>query len=546
MPPSSLRLLVAVVFSLGIAATRAAESLPEQIDRLIAAKTGAQTLAPAADDAEFLRRVTLDFAGDLPTSAEARAFLADTAADKRTKMVEKLISAPRFAERLADAFHVMLMERRGEDPKWRAYLVDAFKANKPWDVIAREILATDYLDPNQRGAAYFATQRLDKVGQQTTDYPGLTRDAGRMFMGVDLQCCQCHNHLTVKGYKQADFNGLFVAFQNAKLEKAAGDHATPWLSEGAITAKYDFVSVLTQVKGQTGPRVPFGEEIAIPELKGDDLWQVKPDKKKNEPGKPKFSPLQEIAARVATKDNPWFVHNIANRTWWLLMGRGLVEPLDLNHSGNPASHPELLDLLSEQLVVHNFDVKWLIRELALTQTYQRSSQIAAGAKRPADELFAVARERPLCAEQLARAFLRATGEWDRVSGNKKGEAGDDAKRYALTEYETAFRAAFANAPKEPELNVNPTLRSALFLRNSEQVLWAIKPRPDNLVTRVSAMSDNGEVADELYLSILTRRPVAEEKAEVAAWLEKHAADRPRAVGDYAWALLSSSEFFCNH
>jgi len=524
----------------------AADSLPEQIDRLVAAKAGSQPLAPAAADAEFLRRATLDFAGDLATPAEVRTFLADAAADKRIKLIDKLIDSPRFPERLADVLHVMLMERRGEDAKWRAYLVDSCKANKPWDVMAREILCTDYLDANQRGASYFATRRLDKEGQQLTDYPGLTRDVGRMFLGVDLQCCQCHNHLTVKGYKQADFNGLFVAFQNAKLEKAAGDHATSWLSEGALTAKYDFVSVLTSVKGQTGPRVPFGEEVPIPDLKGDDMWLVKPDRKKNEPGKPKFSPLQEVTQRMATKDNPWFVRNIANRMWWLVMGRGLVEPLDLNHAANPPSHPELLDLLGNELVAHNFDLKWLIHELALTQTYQRSSELPSGATRPPDDLFAIGRERPLSAEQLARAFLRATGEWERVSDNKKADAQDDTKRYALSDFEAAFRTAFASAPKEPELTVNPTLKSALFLRNSEQVLWAIRPRGENLVGRLTALTDNAQAAEELYLAILARLPAADEKADIAAWLEKHAADRPRAIGDCAWALLSSAEFFSNH
>ena len=538
-------MLTAILSSLTVS-VGAAEPLPEQVDRLIAAKAGAQPLAPAADDAEFLRRVFLDFAGDLPSPAEARAFFAEPTADKRPRLVDRLIAAPRFAERLADALHVMLMERRGEDSKWRAYLVDACRANKPWDVMAREMLCPDYLDASQSGAGYFAIRRLEKDGQQPTDYPGLTRDAGRMFLGVDLQCAQCHNHLTVKGYKQADFNGLFVAFQNARLEKGGGERATPWLSEGALTAKYDFVSVLTSVKGQTGPRVPFGEEVPIPDLKGDDLWRVKPDKKKNEPGHPKFSPLQEVAARIATKDNPWFVRNIANRAWWLLMGRGLVEPLDLHHAGNPASHPELLDLLASELVAHNFDLRWLIHELALTQTYQRSSQIPAGAARPPDDLFAVARERPLSAEQLARAFLRATGEWERVAANKKADPQDDTNRFALTDFEAAFRTAFANAPKEPELTVNPTLRSALFLRNSEQVLWAIKPRADNLVARLAAVADNAAVADELYLTILTRMPIADEKAELAAWLEKHAADRPRAIGHCAWALLSSAEFFSNH
>ena len=131
------------------------------------------------------------------------------------------------------------------------------------------------------------------------NYPGLTRDAGRMFLGVDLQCCQCHNHLTVKSYKQADFNGLYVAFQNAKVAVPDATHKAAWVREGAIMAKYDFVSVLTGVKGQTGPRVPFGEEIATPE--GDEAWLVKPDPKKKELGVPRVSPLKEIAARVGAE-----------------------------------------------------------------------------------------------------------------------------------------------------------------------------------------------------------------------------------------------------
>jgi len=523
-----------------------AESLPRQIDGWIAAKAGAQAIAPQADDAEFLRRAWLDFAGDIPGAGQVRAFLADGSADKRARLIGELIDAPRFAERLADALNVMLMERRGDDAEWRAYLVESCRARKPWNVMAREILSPDYLDAKQRGAGFFTTKRLNKVGQQTVDYPGLTRDAARMFLGVDLQCAQCHNHLTVKGYKQADFNGLFVAFQNATLQKAVDAHATPWVSEGAVSARYDFVSVLTGVKGQTGPRVPFGEELAIPDLKGDDQWEVKPDKKTKQPGTPKFRPLREIAVRVATKDNPWFVRNIANRVWWLLMGRGLVEPLDLHHAANPPSHPELLDLLASELVAHDFDLRWLIRELALTQTYQRSSRLPAGVKPAPEELFAVAKERPLSAEQLARAFLHATGEWDRVSANPKASVSDDAKRYALGDLEAAFRAAFANAPKEPELTVNPTLCSALFLRNGEHVLWALKPRAGNLVERLAALPDAAQVADELYLSILTRLPADDERAEIAALLEKNAADRPRAIGRCAWALLSSAEFFSNH
>ena len=494
---------------------QAADALHRQVDQLIAAKAKAakQPLVGPADDGEFLRRAWFDFAGTMPNAEETRKFLADKSADKRSKLIAQLIAAPRFAEQMAEAFNIQLMERNGDNEDWRKFLTESFRANKPWDQMAREILGPDFKDEKTRGAGWFATRRLDKVGQQDTDYPGLTRDAGRLFMGVDLQCCQCHKHLTVKDYKQVDFNGLFVTFQNTKLQPAGGDYKVAWLQEGLMTNKYEFVSVLSNVKGATGPRVPLGVEVEIPAFATkEELWAVPPDPKTRKIGVPKFSPLKELAARIASPENPLFARNIANRVWWQLMGRGLVEPLDLHSSENPPSHPELLDLLAKELVAHKFDLQWLVRELALTQTYQRASVLPAGAKAPPEELFTVAKERPLAAEQLARAFL----------------------------------AAFANAAKEPELAVNPTLRAALFLRNNDLVLWSLQKRTGNLMDRVAGLTDAGQVADELYHAILSRPPVADENAELAKYLNKHSANREKALGHYAWAMLSSMEFFTNH
>ncbi len=538
-------LLLAVL--LAGAGAFAASPLHQQVDALIAAKAKAakQPLAAPADDAEFLRRAWFDFNGGIPSTEETKKFLADKSADKRAKLIAQLTAAPRFAEQLAEAFNIQLMERNGESDEWKRYLAESFRANKPWDQMAREILSPDFKDEKQRGAGFFITRRLDKVGQQDTDYPGLTRDAGRLFMGVDLQCCQCHKHLTVKDYKQVDFNGLFVTFQNTKLQSAGGEYKTAWVQEALMTNKYEFVSVLSSVKGATGPRVPLGVEVPLPDPAKDELWTVPPDKKTRAQGVPKFSPLKELAARLASPENPFFARNIANRIWWQLMGRGLVEPLDLQHSENPASHPELLDLLAKELTEHKFDLQWLIRELALTQTYQRASLLPAAAKLPPETLFAVAMERPLAAEQLARAFLAATGEQERVVAGKGWDA-SDIKKHTQKDFEKAFFAAFANAAKEPELNVNPTLRAALFLRNNDLVLWSLQRRKGNLMDRVAALTDAAQVADELYLAIFSRAPVAEEKAELANYLTKHAATREKALGHYALAMLSSMEFFTNH
>jgi len=485
------------------------------------------TKAAAADDTEFLRRVWLDFDGGIPSADEARAFIVDKSADKRTKLIDKLIAAPSFAVRMADAFHVMLMERRGDNEAWKAWLVDCFKTNKPWDTMVREMLAPNFLDEKQRGAGYFITRRLEKVGQQDTDYPGLTRDVGRMFMGIDLQCCQCHRHLSVNDYKQIDFNGLYTVYQNLKLQPVDDKHKTPWLSEGLIAAKYDFVSVLTDKKAQTAPRIPFGEEVMIPPATGDDAWLVKPDRKTKEVGQPKFSPLREVAQRIPAPENALFAKNIANRVWFMFIGKGIVEPLDLHHSENPPAHPELLELLGKELTAHRFDLRWLIREIALTKTYQQ----------------AAAHQRHLTAEQKLRAFLIATSERDRLEKNTKPDVEVDALKYSLTDFEKAFAAALANPAKEPELAANPSLRSALFFRNSDHVQWALKPRTGNLIDR---LSQSANPADDLYLSTLTRLPSAEEKTELDSWLKAHTTDKPKALSDYAWAMLSSTEFFVNH
>ena len=170
------------------------EALHQRIDKLVAAKFIG---APAArsDDAEFFRRVNLDLSGCIPTAEKTRQFLADTQPNKRAVEIERLLAAPTYAARMANLFHVVLMERRGDNAEWSAYLQTCFEQNRPWDQMVREILHPAHGEEARRGAAYFYTRRLEKVGQNPTDYPGLTRDVGRLFLGVDLQCAECHDHL---------------------------------------------------------------------------------------------------------------------------------------------------------------------------------------------------------------------------------------------------------------------------------------------------------------------------------------------------------------
>jgi Protein of unknown function (DUF1549)/Protein of unknown function (DUF1553) len=509
--------------------------LHERIDELVAAKakTEGWAVAKVADDAEFLRRVWLDFAGTIPSADDARAFLNDKAPDKRAKLIDTLLASDRYARRMRDLFNIMLMERRGDDVAWLTYLEASFKANKPWDQLAREILKPDRNDEQTRAAAYFYTKRLEHYGQNPIDYPGLTRDVGRLFLGKDFQCAQCHDHLFVKDYKQADFQGMYITYKNLAIDTQA---KFPAVAEGVLTQKVEFVSVFKKdVQKTTGPRVPGKQEIAIPTFEKGQEWLVPPDKSKHLPGVPKFSPLSEFAKEIPSADNPSFVRNAVNRLWFIMLGRGLVHPLDLNHSKNPPSHPEVLDLLASEFVAHKFDIKWLLRELALTQTYQRSSLLpkAEGAKPPPEQAFTVALERRLSAEQLLDAVLAATGP----------AKIDDAARKELTK---RFVAALANEAGDPEESVSPSLKAALFLSNDEKVLALLEPHEGNLVDRLSKLDDAGAAADELYLSVLTRMPSDAERSEVADYVKANPDRKATALGQLAWAMLASAEFAANH
>jgi hypothetical protein len=508
-----------------------ADSLHEQIDALVLARAAGRPVAPPADDAEFLRRVYLDFAGHIPPTADLRAFLADKSANRRTQVIDRLLAGPEYPRRMQELFHVMLMERLGDNAEWAEYLHTAFQANRTWDIMAREILAGEPKTEAERGAVFFYAKRLENYGQNPVDYPALTRDVGRLFLGLDLQCAQCHDHRVIKDYKQHDFQGLFAFFQNVGLQ----DAKKPAIAEKPTTQKLAFQSVFNKVPKETGPRIPGGKELDVPAFRKGDEFVKPPDPKTKSPGVLKFSPLSKLAEQLPTSDNAAFARNMANRLWFMLMGRGLVHPLDLHHSANPPSHAELLDLLAREFVDHKFDMKWLLREIALSATYQRSSVLPAGADKMPPSSFLVAIERRLSAEQLLGSFLEAIGEGSLLQGQSPPEAA-----------RAKFVKAFANSARDAEVEPDASLRAALFLLNDDTILGWLAPKPGNLVDRLTRIEQPEQLAAELYLSVLSRAPNVEELAEVKDHLTKYAGSRAKAVSQLVWALLASSEFCVNH
>jgi hypothetical protein len=290
------------------------------------------------------------------------------------------------------------------------------------------------------------------------------------------------------------------------------------------------MSVFKRINRETGPALPGGRQTEPPVFKKGEEYLTKPDPKTKTPGIPKFSTLALLSEQIAAPDNNDFARNSVNRLWFIVMGRGLVHPLDLHHKDNPPSHPELLDLLANEFVAHKFDIKWLLRALVLTETYQRSSVLPKGTDKVPPESFRTAIEKGVSAEQLMASMLEATG--------MKSLASDALK--------AKFLKAFANPAREPEEEFNPSLRAALFILNDPTVLDWLKPKAGNLVDRLSKLTDDVKLAEELYLSILTRLPSDDEKAIVSKHLAKHDGKREAAIGQLAWALLASTEFSVNH
>lgn len=528
-------LLLALVFVLG--RSDAAElSLHEKIDAIIDAKNKGRVVSAQSDDYEFVRRVYLDFAGRIPTVSEVDLFVANKAADKRRSLIEQLVNSPAYAKQMANTFHIHFMERLGDNNEWLKYLEESFRKNKGWNVMAREILRGVGSKDEVKGSSFFYSKRLENYGQNPVDYSALTRDVGRLFLGKDLRCAECHDHLFVEEYKQADFKGLFAFFQNTYLSDAKAGV----VGEKMTSKKLEFMSVFKKEKKEIAPKIPGMAEVSIPEFKKGEEFLVPPDPKKKIQGVPKFSPLEKLSEQLPTASNPDFAKNIVNRIWFIMIGRGLVHPLDLHHAGNPPSHPELLALLAKEFNDHNYDIKWLLTELANTRVYQRSSRVDVGKTPEVPSYFGTAIEKRISAEQLLASIMVATGRYEKLD---KKDGKDPEMPEAL---KVKFIKAFANAARDPEDEIAFSLKAALFLLNDDAVLALLKPEAENTTAALVKMKPDNLMIEKAYLAILSRKPDPQETKDALEFLSNPSIAGESGVKNLVWALLSSSEFNLNH
>lgn len=530
--------------------------LHQQIDSLVGVgnEQFEKSASKPADDATFLRRVTLDLTGTIPSADEVRAFLADQSTNKRTQLVDRLLASPEHARRLQYFSDTMLMERRPDKhvpaTQWRNYLRTSFSENKPWDVLVHEILSADGTDEKTRPAAKFLLDRELKAEE-------VTRDLGRVFLGRDLQCAQCHDHPNVNDYLQRHYHGLNAflnrsyLFKDPKTKKTSiGEKA-----EGLVS----FTSVFTMEEGKTAPRMLDLPEIADPATPKEP-YKVKPAK--NVRSVPVYSRRLQLANAMTNPTNVAFQQNIANRLWAMMLGRGLVEPLDMWHADNPPSNPKLLDLLTESLRKNNYNIRLMLREMALSKTYQRSSQVANDDKIPEEASFSVALLKPLSPEQLAWSMMQATGLTEKTLNSlkakqikadaKKGQQKveepqwqEEALHDALNRNVTAFVTTFGFVGAQTS-QFDASANQALFLRNGPLVQSWLVPSKNNLTARLKKLKTSNQIAEELYLSVYSRYPTKTETAQVVEFLKGTPVQSNQSLQQLVWATLASDEFRFNH
>lgn len=539
--PLCMRLCPCLFVIIALPGSVAAQApVHQRIDELIAAGKPefAKQAAGSADDAEFLRRVHLDLAGVIPSADVARAFLKDTAADRRVKLIDRLLASEPYPRHMQRVFDNLFMDRRPDKHvkhgEWQEYLRKSFADNKPLDQLVREILSADGADVKNRAPARFYLDRDAEPHQ-------LTRDIGRLFLGMNVHCAQCHDHPLVPAYRQEHYYGIYAFLSRTALftDKKAKLSMLAEKAEGEVSFQSVFVPKVTK---NSGPRLPDGPVLQEPKQEKGKEYAVAPAKDVRPV--PRYSRRALLAEQII--GNAHFRRTLANRLWFQMLGRGIVHPVEYDHEANPPSHPELLKFLGAELAARKFDVKFLLREIALSKTYQRSSVLPKGGEEAPENTFSAALLRPMSPEQLAWSVMQATGLADaerQTQGKKPNEAALHAR---LVGNEVPFIALFGNAPGEPASEFQATLDQTLFLRNGDLVRGWLAPRSGNLTFRLARLASADAVAEELYLSVLTRLPTVDERREVADFLASRGSDRPAALQDLAWALLATAEFRFNH
>ena len=586
MAPRPFAVLVAAAAVFAAAGTRPARAAPTgpaagrdasvaALDRLLERAWHRRGLQPptAVDDARFLRRIWIDLAGVVPPAAEVSAFLADRAPGKRARAVDALLAGPRYADHFTDGWEKVLMGRRFAGPAvdrfaFRGWLRGELARNAPWTEIARALVTAsgrnslggprgpmaaamakspsheaEESEAHVNGAVNF----LLRYAQAPTDLAGRV---ARVFLGVQIQCAQCHDHPS-EHWKQEDFRSFAAVF--------ARTMAVP-LDEGKAMGIRRVEVRDVPFPSFGGPRMPDLRPIALAPpraLDGADLGRGP-------------SRRQALADWMVAPGNPWFGRALVNRYWALLLGRGFVEPIDDFRRSNPIVAPEVLEGLTRDFLDHGADLRHLLRTICLSRAYQAPAGPAAArlARRGRDLLWTRFRLRPMPPEALLDSLLSATG----LDALLSRLAGAQLER-VMFQLRNGMVFLFDVDEESEQKDFEGTIPQALTLLNGSLVqagssalagtaLEKVLAAPGDQAARIGALYlrtlSRPPEADELFrwqeFLDAPRQPVAIERGEPRDPLDRlgqrarphDPTAREQAFEDLFWALLNSSEFLFQH
>ena len=472
--------------------------------------------SPVCNDGTFIRRATIDIAGRLPTADEVRAFLAASSADKRDRLVDRLIASPDYADNFAAKWSAVLRNKRrnGTDSiytfRFHDWLRDALDRNLPYDQIVRGVLTAA-----GDAEAHPPVQWFREVSQ-----PGLQmEDTAQLFLGMRLGCAKCHHH-PFEEWSQQDYYGFEAFFTQVGLKNSLFN---PQQNQPDMVYLKDVVPASTNPRtGKPVPPTPLGgAALDIP------AWE---------------DARHRLVDWMVEPTNPFFAKALVNRTWKHFMGRGIVEPEDDLRVTNPPTNPELLDALAARFIASGFDLKDLVRTICTSSAYQLSSE-ATDDNRLDRQNFSSFQPRRLTAEILFDAINSAGGVPATFNGLP---AGTRAVQLPDNGFDTYFLKVFgkpeATSACECERNPEANLAQSLHLLNSQEVqgrLQGDKALPATFAKDEARSLD--ELIDELYLRAFARQPTAAERGIVRGHVEG-ADNRQQAWEDILWAVLNAKEF----
>ncbi|WP_050028560.1 DUF1549 domain-containing protein [Verrucomicrobium sp. BvORR034] len=489
------------------------------IDTLVNEKLHKLRILPSGicSDQEFLRRVSLDVVGVLPSAPEVSEFVADANPKKREALVEKLLQRKEFTEMWVMKWSELMQIRSTENNQGAYYknvllyynwLADRIGKNVPMNEIVAELIASQGGTINNPPTNYFQIER---------ETLKVTENVAQVFMGMRIQCAQCHNH-PFDRWTMNDYYG-FMAFFTQIGRKATDDPRE---------------TIVFNSKGGES-RHPLTKAAMKPKFLGGDEPTLQPGEDRR----------AVLAKWLASPENPFFARNLANITWAHFFGVGIIDPVDDVRISNPASNPELLDSLGKKLTEYNYDFKRLVRDICNSMTYQRATQVNESNESDKRN-FAHALVRRMRAEVLADAVSSVTNTPTKYQGLPLGAravqiADGSVSNYFLTTFGRASRETVCSC----EVKMDPTLSQALHFMNGDAAHENIK-RGKVVATLVNEKKPDQEIIQELYLRTFGREPLPKESEVVLKQIAESGEPRQVVLEDLFWALLNSKEFYFNH